>query len=364
MRLSFSSERAIHCVSRRRPLLVDLAYDIARRIRDGERDLARLAQGRPACCASRWSATPASTGSCPRWTPSGSDWSQVELDLVSGFHRRSRWTARRKSRRPGHRLARRPARASVVFHPLVFLRGSGAAVPSSSARLADRISPPRISRTRFLVTYPIPDERLDSGARCFATGQRQSDAANDGTDGGHPSAGRERARRRRPAGMDGPALPRPQICGVEAGGQDGLHSRLYAATADAASSQAYMQEFLRIMREVSFATLERIEPLQPARGRAIAMRDQQPTRETESASPKEFAIKAIKTARRSRVWNEHRLYAFARPSQFQGALILGKRNLFCNDFVHLDAPPLKVCKRPAEAVNLREGAFDTNFAPE
>lgn len=51
-------------------------------------------------------------------------------------------------------------------------------------------------------------------------------------------------------------------------GNAGLHSPLYAATAHAASSQAYMQEFLRIMREVSFATLERIEPLQPARGRA------------------------------------------------------------------------------------------------
>ena len=51
-------------------------------------------------------------------------------------------------------------------------------------------------------------------------------------------------------------------------GKTGLHSPLYAATAHAASSQAYMQEFLRIMREVSFATLERIEPLPPARRRA------------------------------------------------------------------------------------------------
>jgi len=45
-------------------------------------------------------------------------------------------------------------------------------------------------------------------------------------------------------------------------GKTGLRSRLYAATTEAASSQAFMQEFLRIMREVRFATLERIEPLE------------------------------------------------------------------------------------------------------
>jgi LysR family transcriptional regulator, regulator for metE and metH len=44
-------------------------------------------------------------------------------------------------------------------------------------------------------------------------------------------------------------------------GKAGLHSRLYAATTESGSSHAYMQEFLRIMRDVSFATLERIEPL-------------------------------------------------------------------------------------------------------
>jgi hypothetical protein len=44
-------------------------------------------------------------------------------------------------------------------------------------------------------------------------------------------------------------------------GKSGLHSRLYAATSESGSSHAYMQEFLRIMRDVSFATLERFEPL-------------------------------------------------------------------------------------------------------
>jgi hypothetical protein len=40
-----------------------------------------------------------------------------------------------------------------------------------------------------------------------------------------------------------------------------LELRLYAATTEAASLQAYMQEFLRTTREVSVATLEGIEPI-------------------------------------------------------------------------------------------------------
>jgi hypothetical protein len=44
-------------------------------------------------------------------------------------------------------------------------------------------------------------------------------------------------------------------------GKKGLQSRLYAATTQTGSRVAYMEEFLRIMREVSFSTLRGIEPL-------------------------------------------------------------------------------------------------------
>jgi LysR family transcriptional regulator for metE and metH len=45
-------------------------------------------------------------------------------------------------------------------------------------------------------------------------------------------------------------------------GKTGLYSNLYAATTVAASSQAYIQNFLRIMKEISFATLESIGAIQ------------------------------------------------------------------------------------------------------
>lgn len=41
-------------------------------------------------------------------------------------------------------------------------------------------------------------------------------------------------------------------------GKRGLQSRLHAATTTVASRLAYMQEFIRTMREVSFTTLKGI----------------------------------------------------------------------------------------------------------
>lgn len=66
----------------------------------------------------------------------------------------------------------------------------------------------------------------------------------------------------------------------------------------------------------------------------------------------------------SAVWNKDRFHAFARPREFQGALIFGKRNLFSNDLVDLHPPPLEVSKRPTEAIDLCKGALDTDLAPK
>jgi LysR family transcriptional regulator for metE and metH len=67
-------------------LLMGLAYDITRRIRDGERDLARIAQGQAGLLR-----IAVECHSCFDWLMPSMDafrehWSQVELDLVSGFH--------------------------------------------------------------------------------------------------------------------------------------------------------------------------------------------------------------------------------------------------------------------------------------
>jgi LysR family transcriptional regulator for metE and metH len=57
-----------------------------------------------------------------------------------------------------------------------------------------------------------------------------------------------------------PFLNRKYVIGKPIG-KKGLQSRLYAVTTTAASGLAYMQEFVRIMREVSFATLKGIKQI-------------------------------------------------------------------------------------------------------
>jgi LysR family transcriptional regulator for metE and metH len=57
-----------------------------------------------------------------------------------------------------------------------------------------------------------------------------------------------------------PFLDRNYVVGRPIG-KKGLHSRLYAATTMAAAELAYMQEFIRIMRDVSFATLKGIKEI-------------------------------------------------------------------------------------------------------
>ena len=58
-----------------------------------------------------------------------------------------------------------------------------------------------------------------------------------------------------------PFLDRKYVIGKPVG-KRGLQSRLYAATTSGAARLAYMQEFLRIMREVSFDTLQGIEQIE------------------------------------------------------------------------------------------------------
>jgi LysR family transcriptional regulator, regulator for metE and metH len=67
-------------------LLVELGYDITRRIQNGERDLSRIAQGQAGQLR-----IAVECHSCFDWLMPSMDafrehWPQVELDLVSGFH--------------------------------------------------------------------------------------------------------------------------------------------------------------------------------------------------------------------------------------------------------------------------------------
>ena len=240
-------------------LLVDLAYDITRRIRDGERDVARIAQGEAGLLR-----IAVECHSCFDWLMPSMDafrerWSQVELDLVSGFHA-DPVALLGENRADLVIVSHAGKRAGTVFHPLFFYEVL--ALLSHSHPLSRRpYLTARDFKNEILVTYPIPDERLDLVRDVLRpAGVNPARRTTELTVAILQLVASGRGVAALPGWTVQPYLDRKYVAWKPVG-RTGLHSRLFAATTEHASTHAYMQEFLRIMRDVSFATLERIEPL-------------------------------------------------------------------------------------------------------
>ncbi|HEY5780161.1 MAG TPA: LysR family transcriptional regulator [Terrimicrobiaceae bacterium] len=240
-------------------LLVDLAYDITRRIRDGERDVARIAQGEAGLLR-----IAVECHSCFDWLMPSMDafrerWSQVELDLVSGFHA-DPVALLGENRADLVIVSHAGKRAGTVFHPLFAYEVL--ALLSHSHPLSRRpYLTARDFKNEILVTYPIPDERLDLVRDVLRpAGVNPARRTTELTVAILQLVASGRGVAALPGWTVQPYLDRKYVAWKPVG-RTGLHSRLFAATTEHASTHAYMQEFLRIMRDVSFATLERIEPL-------------------------------------------------------------------------------------------------------
>ena len=241
-------------------LLVDLAYDITRRIRDGERDVARIAQGEAGLLR-----IAVECHSCFDWLMPSMDafrerWSQVELDLVSGFHA-DPVALLGENRADLVIVSHAGKRAGTVFHPLFSYEVL--ALLSHSHPLSRRpYFTARDFKNEILVTYPIPDERLDLVRDVLRpAGVNPARRTTELTVAILQLVASGRGVAALPGWTVQPYLDRKYVAWKPVG-RTGLHSRLFAATTEHASTHAYMQEFLRIMRNVSFATLERIEPLE------------------------------------------------------------------------------------------------------
>ncbi len=240
-------------------LLVDLAYDIVKRIRDGERDMARLVQGEAGLLR-----IAVECHSCFDWLMPSMDafrerWSQVELDLVSGFHADPVGLLG-ENRADLVIVSHAGKRADIVFHPLFSYEVL--ALLSHRHPLARK---PYLTAKDFkneiLVTYPIPDERLDLVRDVLRPANvNPARRTTELTVAILQLVASGRGVAALPGWTVQPYLEKKYVASKPVG-KNGLHSRLYAATTESASSHAYIQEFLRIMRDVSFATLERIEPL-------------------------------------------------------------------------------------------------------
>ncbi len=240
-------------------LLVELAYDITRRMREGERDLARISQGQAGLLR-----IAVECHSCFDWLMPSMDsfrqhWPQVELDLVSGFHADPVGLLG-ENRADLVIVSHARKRADVAFHPL-FSYEVLALLSHHHPLIRKPYLTARDFRPETLITYPIPDERLDLIRDVLKPAKiNPVRRTTELTVAILQLVASGRGVAALPGWTVQPYLDRNYVAWKPVG-KSGLYSRLYAATNEPASSQAYMQEFLRIMREVSFATLDRIEPL-------------------------------------------------------------------------------------------------------
>lgn len=243
-------------------LLVELAYDVTRRVRDGERDLARIAQGQAGDLR-----IAVECHSCFDWLMPSMDafrehWPQVELDLVSGFHADPIGLLG-EGRADLVIVSHAQKREGVVFHPLFAYEVL--ALVSRHHPLARK---PHVTakdfKTETLVTYPIPDDRLDLVREVLRPAKIDPQRRKtELTVAILQLVASGRAVAALPGWTVQPFLDRKYVVGKPVG-KNSLESRLFAATTTAAAHLAYMQEFVTIMRRISFATLKGIWPIPDA----------------------------------------------------------------------------------------------------
>jgi LysR family transcriptional regulator for metE and metH len=238
---------------------VELAYEVTRSLQSGERDLARIAQGQAGQLR-----IAVECHSCFDWLMPAMDafrehWPQVELDLVSGFHADPIGLLG-ENRADLVIVSRNEKRDGITFHPLFAYE-----VLALLSRHHPLTRKPYLTARDFaaetLVTYPIPDERLDLVRDVLKPAKvNPARRTTELTVAILQLVASGRGVAALPGWTVQPFLDRSYVVSKPIG-KTGLHSRLFAATTVAAARVAYMEEFIRIMREVSFSTLKGIKAL-------------------------------------------------------------------------------------------------------
>lgn len=239
--------------------LVNLAYQVTRSVQDGERDLARIAQGQAGQLR-----VAVECHSCFDWLMPAMDafrenWPEVELDLVSGFHadpigllgdqRADLVIVSRAQKRPG-----------VTFEPL--FRYEVAALVANTHPLAGKSHlTARDFAAETLVTYPIPDDRLDIVREVLAPARIDPPRRKtELTVAILQLVASGRGVAALPGWTVQPYLDRNYVTAKPVG-KNGLFSNLYAATTDTLAKMAYMTDFIRLTKTISFNTMKRISEI-------------------------------------------------------------------------------------------------------
>jgi LysR family transcriptional regulator for metE and metH len=237
--------------------LLQLARALELQVAEAERDLARIAGGRAGQLR-----IAVECHSCFDWLMPSMDafrerWPEVEMDLVSGFHADPIGLLH-EDRAELVIVSHALKRPRTVFHPLFRYEVCGLVANGHPLAKKHHLTA-RDFATETLVTYPIPDDRIDV-LREFLIPAR-IDPAKRRTTELTVAILQLVASRRGIAAMPRwavqPFLERGYVKALPIG-KRGLQSALHAAMTEETHSLAWMRDFLSIMRSVSFASLQGI----------------------------------------------------------------------------------------------------------
>ncbi|MEM1443039.1 MAG: LysR substrate-binding domain-containing protein [Verrucomicrobiota bacterium] len=239
--------------------LVALAYDVVRRIADANREVARLLEGRTGQLR-----IAVECHSCFDWLMPAMDvfrenWEEVEMDLVSGFHP-DPVELLAENRADLVIVSREKRRGGVDFHPLFAYF-----MPAILSRKHPLTQKKHLTAKDFtnetLITYPIPDERLDLIRQVLGPAEVSPERRTATlTEAILQLVASDRGISALPAWAIQRYLDREYVIGRPITAK-GLRCELYAATTAAGSQSAYMVEFMQTMRDVCFRQLEGIVPI-------------------------------------------------------------------------------------------------------
>lgn len=239
--------------------LISLAYDLEGRVREAERDVARIAQGHAGQLR-----IAVECHSCFDWLMPSMDtfrehWPEVELDLVSGFHADPVGLLA-ENRAELVIVSQAKKRPDVVYHPL--FRYEVLALVAKTHPLARKSHlTARDFAGETLVTYPIPDDRIDVVRDVLqpakvVPARRKTELT--------VAILQLVASGRGVAALPGWTvqgyLDRDYVAARKIGPR-GLQSSLYAATSTSLDAMSYMQDFIQTTRRICLNTLKKITPL-------------------------------------------------------------------------------------------------------
>jgi LysR family transcriptional regulator for metE and metH len=241
--------------------LAALARTVANEIRNAERDVAKLTRGESGTLRIALECHTCFDWLMPVMDRFRQHWPQVELDLVSGFHPDP--AALLLEDRADLVIGSEPrARRGLVHRPMFRFEILGI-LPTSHPLRARRYLTPADFKNETLITYPVPEDRIDVIRRFLRPARIRPAAVR--------TAELTVAILQLVASRRGvAALPNWGVRNyvdyeyviARRLGKKGLWSELYAICIEETAAHRYVDDFIETAKEECFRTLDGILPLQ------------------------------------------------------------------------------------------------------